>query len=49
MARVAEALKVGHIELRASSIDRNDMIDDLCARRNATPLALLAERALLQY
>lgn len=48
MARVAEALKVGHIELRASSIDRNDMIDDLCERRNATPLAFLAERALLQ-
>ena len=48
MARVAEALEVGHIELRAASIDRNDVIDDLCERRNATPLALLAERALLQ-
>lgn len=44
MARVAEALEVGHIELRAASIDRNDVIDDLCERRNATPLALLAER-----
>lgn len=48
MAGVAEALKIGHIELRAASIDRNDMIDDLCERRNTPSLALLAERALLQ-
>lgn len=48
MAGVAEALKIGHIELCAASIDRNDVVDDLCERRNATPLALLAERALLQ-
>lgn len=48
MARVAEALKIGHIELRAAPIDRNDMVDDLCKRRNTTPLALLAKRTLLQ-
>lgn len=46
---MAEALKIGHIELRAAPIDRNDMVDDLCMRRNTTPLALLAERALLQF
>lgn len=45
---MAEALKIGHVELRAAPIDRNDMIDDLCERRNAPPLALLTERALLQ-
>ena len=49
MARVAEALKVGHIELRAASIDRNDMIDDLCERGDNPSLALLAERTLLQF
>ena len=49
VARMAEALKIGHIELRAAPIDRNDMVDDLCKRRNTTPLALLAERALLQF
>lgn len=48
MAGVAEALKIGHIELCAASIDRNDVIDDPCERHNAAPLALLAERALLQ-
>ena len=49
MARVAEALKVGHIALRAASIDRNDMIDDLCERGDNPSLALLAERTLLQF
>ena len=48
VARVAKALKVGHVELRPAPIDRNDMIDDLCERRNAPPLALLTERALFQ-
>lgn len=48
MAGVAEALKIGHIELRAASIDRDDVVDDLGERRNVTPLALLAKRALFQ-
>lgn len=49
VAGVAEALKIGHIELRAAPIDRNDVIDDLCECGDTPSLALLAERALLQF